>query len=146
MPDQFNGDPAPNATTEDPESATSTSFLDTFKLRAAETAKSFLIDMWLARHTEEKVLPILHSVLEAAKDEFADAVANGGGIYGVGYCFGAKYILILAGVPPPSPETDEEQGAISKEPLIKVGAVAHGLYCNASIRDHMLTVNRYFGY
>lgn len=91
----------------------------------------FLIDMWLARHTPEKVLPILHKVIEGAKEEFADAVANGGGIYGVGYCFGAKYILILAGEHP-DPITagegapkDEEQGVIKKEPLIRAGAIAH---------------------
>lgn len=76
------------------------SWLESVKLKTAEGIKSFMIDMWLARHTAEKVLPILHKVIEAAKDEFADAVANGGGIYGVGYCFGAKYILILAGEHP----------------------------------------------
>lgn len=88
--------------------------------------------MWLARHTPEKVLPILHKVVEGVKEEFADAVASGGGIYGIGYCFGAKYIVILGGVHPDpvawgqaAPE-DEEQGAVKKEPLIKAGAIAHG--------------------
>ena len=94
--------------------------------------KSFLIDKWLAYHTPEKVMPILHKVIESAKEEFADAVANGGGIYGVGYCFGAKYILLLAGEHPEytgSDKTapkDEEQGAAKHAPLIKAGAVAHG--------------------
>ncbi|KAK8089880.1 dienelactone hydrolase [Apiospora hydei] len=53
MPDLFGGDPAPNSAAL-PEAEASTSFLDNFKLKAVETAKSFMIDMWLARHTEEK--------------------------------------------------------------------------------------------
>jgi len=124
MPDLFEGDPAPNSTstTIDPDSPqdnpdtvtpypstagdapASPSFLDTFKIKAAETAKSFLIDMWLARHTEEKVMPILHKVLDAAKDEFADAVSNGGGVYAVGYCFGGRYVLLLAAERPVEPK------------------------------------------
>lgn len=91
-----------------------------------------MIDMWLARHTPGKVLPLLHKVISAAKEEFADAVANGGGIYGVGYCFGAKYILLLAGEHPDSViwgqenPGAEEEGMVKKGPFIKVGAVAHG--------------------
>ena len=34
-------------------------------------------------------MPILQRFIAGAKEEFADAVANGGGIYAVGYCFGA---------------------------------------------------------
>ncbi|KAF2478109.1 dienelactone hydrolase family protein-like protein [Lindgomyces ingoldianus] len=131
MPDQFEGNPAPNSVDmtkidEHP------SFLEQVKLKTAETFKSFLIDMWLAYHTPERVLPLLHKVIEGAKEEFADAVSNGGGIYGVGYCFGAKYILILSGEHPDTatwgqaPPKDEEQGVVKKEPLIKAGAVAHG--------------------
>jgi dienelactone hydrolase len=106
--------------------------IDQVKLRAAETVKSFMIDMWLARHTPEKVLPLLHKVIESAKEEFADAIANGGGIYGVGYCFGAKYVLILGGEHPDTvawgqTPKDEEQGVVKQEPLIKVGALAHGV-------------------
>jgi len=134
MPDQFQGDPAPNSVDQ---SALEDhpSFIEQIKVRAAETAKSFLIDMWLARHTPEKVLPILHKVIEGAKEEFADAVANGGGIYGVGYCFGAKYILILAGEHPdtvawgqaaPTAPKDEEHGVVKHAPIIKAGAIAHG--------------------
>lgn len=137
MPDLFEGDVAPNSSTVDAEQAAegTSSFLDNFKIKAAETAKSFMIDMWLARHTEEKVLPILHKVLDGAKDEFADAVSNGGGIYAVGYCFGARYILLLAaerksvvgggflgGAQKPA---DEEAGAAATGPFIKVGALAH---------------------
>jgi dienelactone hydrolase len=97
------------------------------KLRAAETAKSFMIDMWLARQTPEKVLPILHKVLESAKDEFADAVANGGGVYAAGYCFGGKYVMMLAGAPADaeSKGRDEEEGMVERGPLIKAGAIAH---------------------
>ncbi|RMZ74950.1 hypothetical protein DV737_g5574, partial [Chaetothyriales sp. CBS 132003] len=125
MPDQFGSDPAPATNT-------TPSLLDSIKLKAAETAKSFLIDMWLARQTREKVLPRLHRVLEAARDEYADCLAHsGGGIYAAGYCFGAKYVLILAG------ERQLETGSKGKGkgnkdtvpvpfPPLKAGAVAHG--------------------
>ncbi|KAK4452431.1 protein AIM2 [Podospora aff. communis PSN243] len=139
MPDLFNGDAAPNASTLADEPTTPGSFLDTFKIKAAETAKSFLIDMWLARHTEEKVMPILTKVIEACKDEFADAVSHGGGIYAVGYCFGGRYVLLLAGARPTvtgrgfpwsamsTPAPDEEAGkkASTEGPFIKAGAIAH---------------------
>jgi len=131
MPDQFDGDPAPNSVPE-PTSPAEPSFIERFKLGIVDSAKSFMIDMWLARHTPEKVLPLLHKVITAAKDEFADAIANGGGIYAVGYCFGAKYVLLLAGEHPDSllwgQETPsaEEEGMIKKGPFIKTGAVAHG--------------------
>lgn len=89
--------------------------------------------MWLARHTPEKVLPILQKATEGIKEEFADAVAHGGGIYAVGYCFGAKYVLLLGSELHPdvaagqrSPETEAEEGMAKKGPAIKVGAIAHG--------------------
>lgn len=133
MPDLFGGDPAPNsrAAADIAAEASSGSLLDVFKIKAVETAKSFLIDMWLARHTEEKVMPILHKVLEGARDEFADAVSHGGGVYAVGYCFGARYILLLA-AERPGPgqasrgEGDEEANQPrTVEPQIKAGALAH---------------------
>jgi len=131
MPDQFDNDPAPNSVdmTQLPQDA---SWLDSIKMKTAEGIKSFMIDMWLARHTPEKVMPLLHKVVEGAKEEFADAIANGGGIYGVGYCFGAKYILILAGEHPDTVAwaqevpKDEEQGTTKKEPVLRAGAIAHG--------------------
>jgi dienelactone hydrolase len=128
MPDQFAGDAAPNSASM-PEVTQETSWLDTFKLKGAEVTKSFMIDMWLARHTPETVMPVMNKVIEGAKEEFADAVANGGGIYGIGYCFGAKYILILAGTQgdhTTSAPKDEEQGSVKKEPVLRAGAVAHG--------------------
>lgn len=91
--------------------------------------------MWLARHTPEKVLPILHKVITSVKEEFADAVANGGGIYAVGYCFGAKYVLLLGSEtggsehiaqPAGGEDKEAEEGAVTKGPLIKAGAIAHG--------------------
>ena len=136
MPDLFSGDPAPNSKTTVVEEPTG-SILDTFKIKAAETAKSFLIDMWLARHTEEKVLPILHKVIDAAKDEFADAVSNGGGIYAVGYCFGGRFVLLLARERPVSvpgistpwsatrPVDEEASEPKTVGPFIRAGAVAH---------------------
>jgi len=139
MPDLFDGDPAPNTSTVADEPTTPGSLLDTFKIKAAETAKSFLIDMWLARHTEEKVMPILHKVMDACRDEFADAVSNGGGIYAVGYCFGGRYILLLGaerssaplgrGFPwsavSPGPADQEASKPTTSGPFIKAGAVAH---------------------
>ena len=97
----------------------------------ATTAKSFVLDMWLARQTPEKVLPILHKVIDGAKEEFADAVANGGGIYAVGYCFGGKYVSLLGSELPDTvahgqAQKDEEQGIVKTGPLIKCGALAHG--------------------
>lgn len=80
LPDMFSNDPLPGTPTYAEEK--DVSLLDQIKMKFAETSKSFLIDMWLARQTPEKVLPIIHKVMDAAKDEFADAVASGGGIYG----------------------------------------------------------------
>ncbi|KAF1942554.1 alpha/beta-hydrolase [Clathrospora elynae] len=130
MPDQFDNDPAPNSV-DMTEISQEVSWLESVKLRTAEGIKSFMIDMWLARHTPEKVLPLLHKVIESAKEEYADAVANGGGIYGIGYCFGAKYILMLAAELPDTvawgqaTPKDEEQGTVEKKPVLRAGAVAH---------------------
>ena len=136
---RFAGDPAPSSAT-DPNAfqESNPSLLEQVKLRAAETAKSFMIDMWLARQTPDKVLPILHKVLEGAKEEFADAVANGEGIYAVGYCFGGKYVAILASELPDTVAwgqaiKDEEQGIMKTGPLIKAGAFAHGADIHFSI-------------
>jgi len=128
LPDMFENDPLPGSATYQEEK--DTSIIEQIKMRAAETAKSFLIDMWLARQTPEKVLPIIHKVIDAAKDEFADAVANGGGIYSVGYCFGGRMTLLLAGEKPDpvlwgQQVKDEEAGVVKKGPYIKAGAIAH---------------------
>jgi len=128
LPDMFSNDPLPGSATYAEEK--DLSIIEQLKMRAAETAKSFLIDMWLARQTPEKVLPIIHKVIDAAKDEFADAVANGGGIYAVGYCFGGRMVLLLAGEKPDKPlwgqsANDEEAGIVAKGPYIKAGAIAH---------------------
>jgi dienelactone hydrolase len=128
MPDQFKGDAAPNSkamafSAEEAQGSSSISgpsILEQVKLRAVETAKSFMVDMWLARQTPEKVLPILTKVLETARDEYADAVAHGEGIYAVGYCFGGKYVVMLAG------EHDNNgDGGGTATIQIKAGAVAH---------------------
>ena len=126
---RFGGDAAPNPTVAAEES---TSTVEEVKLKMAEAVKSFQIDMWIARHTSEKTLPIVLKVLDAAKDEFADAVASGGGVYAVGYCFGGKYVLLLAGentenMNAAQASKDEEQPAAKKSPLIKAGALAHGM-------------------
>lgn len=129
MPDMFDGDQAPNSSTtiED----MNLTIIEQVKLRAADVAKSFMLDMWLARHTPEKIMPILFKVLEGAREEFADAVASGEGIYCVGYCLGAKYCLQLAGeraanFPGSQKLADEESGRVQKGPHVKAGAVAHG--------------------
>ena len=90
-----------------------------------------MLDMWLARQTQEKVLPIIQRVIEGAKEEFADAVANGDGIYAVGYCFGGKYVLLLGAELPDTVAKgqalkDEEQGMAKLGTQIKAGALAHG--------------------
>lgn len=133
MPDQFGGNAAPGtATTTTVEAASAPTFLERLKLGAVETAKSFIIDMWLAKHTPVTVLPILQKAIEGAHEEFADAVANGGGIYGAGYCFGAKYILLLCGEDASNVLSGheaadvEKQGDAGKMPQLKVGAIAHG--------------------
>ena len=133
---RFAGDPTPNSNNPQPKEKAEddSSIIEQVKLRAAETAKSFLIDMWLARHTTEKVIPRLHKVLDAIKEEFADAIANGDGLYAVGYCFGGKYVLLLGGegqrsvTSAPTAE-QEEQGAQQKKYCIKAGAIAHGGLC-----------------
>lgn len=131
---RFNGDTAPNTNTTI-HSESSPSFIERVKLGIAEAAKSFQIDMWLARHTPATVLPHLHRLLAALRDEFADAVANGDGIYAVGYSFGAKYVLLLGsdlgdematGQREGSQESKAEEGKM-KGPAIKVGALAHGI-------------------
>ena len=104
--------------------------IEKIKMGVATTAKSFVLDMWLARQTPEKVLPILHKVVEGAREEFADAVANGGGIYAVGYCFGGKYVCLFAADQGAANKGkgsgDEEAGLAKKGPLIKAGTLAHG--------------------
>jgi dienelactone hydrolase len=75
-------------------------------------------------------MPILQKFLASAKEEFADAVANGGGIYAVGYCFGAKYVLRLSAelsdTEAHGQVSDTEPGIVKKEPAIKAAAIAHG--------------------
>ena len=130
---RFGGEPAPNTVTQ-PLEGKETSIIEKIKMGLVDTVKSFTIDMWLARHTPDRVLPVLYKVLDAAKEEFADAIANGGGIYSVGYCFGAKYTLLLAGEEPDKalysavePAVgQEEEGKVRKGPFIKAGAIAHG--------------------
>ncbi|KAI6644124.1 hypothetical protein MCOR14_001460 [Pyricularia oryzae] len=121
MPDLFEGDAFPNATTAPEEGL---SLLDQIKLKAAEAAKSFMIDMWSARHTEEKVMPILHKVIDACKEEFADAISHGSGIYAAGYCFGGRYVILLASERAGAAGSDSRTTTAS-EPLIKVGSLAH---------------------
>lgn len=96
--------------------------------------------MWLARHTPEKVLPILHRVLTTVKEEYADAYANGGGIYAAGYCFGAKYVLLLGSElhqdvlqGQRGPETQAEEGMVKEGPMIKCGAIAHGILSKSDL-------------
>ncbi|KAK0252066.1 hypothetical protein LTS09_012860 [Friedmanniomyces endolithicus] len=130
---RFGGDPAPTTTTSTAPAEAHPTIIEQVKLGVASVAKSFTIDMWLARHTPEKVLPILHSVLTSVKEEYADAVSSGGGIYAVGYCFGAKYALLLAAdlhkdvaAGQRAPETQAEEGMAREGPQIKCGAIAHG--------------------
>ena len=141
MPDMFSGDPATNTTSTAPADSTSSpSIIEQVKLGIASVAKSFTIDMWLARHTPEKVLPILHRVLTTVKEEYADAYANGGGIYAAGYCFGAKYVCLLGSElhqdvvqGQRGPETQAEEGMATQGPMIKCGAIAHGILTKSDL-------------
>lgn len=120
MPDMFAGDTTSGAAITDD----STSILEQVKLKAVEMAKSFVIDMWLARITPDKVMPILHKVIEAAKDQYADSVKHGDGIYAVGYCVGGRFVMLLAkGTEKAS--ADEESGNVKSGPHIRAGVVAH---------------------
>lgn len=135
MPDQFAGDFAPNnvfAASDD-----QTSFLEALKLRAAEVAKSFRLDMWLARQTPASVLPRLTKVLGAVKEEFADAVQAGGGVYCVGVSVGGRHALLLAselGADVLEGQTDVseeaagkvEEGMIRRGPAVKAAVILHG--------------------
>lgn len=121
MPDMFGGDTAAGATAIADDS---TSLLEQIKLRAAEAAKSFVIDMWLARITPDKVMPVLHRVIEKAREEYAEAIRHGDGIYAVGYCVGARFVMLLA---QENEKTagDEESAKAKEGPYIKAGALAH---------------------
>lgn len=103
----------------------STSLIEQVKLKAAEVTKSFLIDMWLAKVTPDKVMPILHSVIDAAREQYADAVKHGDGIYAVGYCVGGRFVLLLGKDTATDNGADEEAGDVRKGPFIRAGAVAH---------------------
>ena len=107
--------------------------IEQIKLGFVEVAQSFWIDLWLARQTPERVMPIVQKVIEGIEEEFADAVASGGGIYAVGYCFGAKYVLLLGSELSEPLEGGKEEGGEDKAPpksskLIKAGALAHGTW------------------
>ncbi|RPA79659.1 alpha/beta-hydrolase [Ascobolus immersus RN42] len=107
MPDLFEGDPAPNAASVVAQ-AESNDWLETVKMAAVGGVKQFMIDMWLARHSLERTLPVVERFYGAAKQEFSEQASNG--IYAVGYCFGAKYVLRL-----------------NSAGKLKAGAVAHGI-------------------
>ncbi|KAK3062587.1 hypothetical protein LTR53_019301, partial [Teratosphaeriaceae sp. CCFEE 6253] len=65
--------------------------------------------------------------------EYADAISSGEGIYAVGYCFGAKYALLLAAdlhkdvaSGDRAPESQAEEGMATQGPQVKCVAIAHG--------------------
>ena len=136
MPDQFASDPAPQthvSTSQTPSQAPS--IIESVKLGLADAAKSFRIDMWLARHTPTTVLPRLHAFVDALGSEFADCVSYGDGVYGAGYCFGGRYIMLLSsavsddvasGQRKVEAQKDAEEGMVRRGPRVKAGVVAHG--------------------
>ena len=140
MPDQFNNDAAPNSVFAAGDDKTS--FLESLKLRAAEVAKSFRLDMWLARHTPSSVLPRLMKVLQAVKDEFADAVQAGGGVYCVGVSVGGRHALLLASEL--GADVFEGQKEVSEEAAGKVekGMVRRGPAVKAAVILHGATIER----
>lgn len=50
MPDQFSGDTAPNSASVDTKLNPDPPLLERIKLGVAETAKSFMLDMWVSRY------------------------------------------------------------------------------------------------
>jgi dienelactone hydrolase len=62
----------------------------------------------LARHSLERTFPIVERFYDTAEQEFNEQASNG--IYAVGYCFGAKYVLRL-----------------NSAGKLKAGALAHGI-------------------
>ena len=76
-------------------------------------------------------MPLLQKVIAGVKEEFADSVAYGGGIYAVGYCFGGKYVLLLSAQSRYALEHDETKTEAAPEAdeisRIKAGALAHGM-------------------
>lgn len=123
MPDLFGGDTAPGAAVTIPQETKSV--IEQLKIKAAEVTKSFLIDMWLAKITPDKVMPILHKVIDAAKEQYADSIKAGDGIYAVGYCVGGRFVLLLGKEAAAAENADEEAGAVKTGPFIKAGAIAH---------------------
>jgi dienelactone hydrolase len=54
--------------------------------------------MWLARHTPENTMPIIENVLKDVQEKYGDKnYTISLGTYAVGYCFGGKYAIRLAG-------------------------------------------------
>lgn len=137
---RFAGNPASSvSTTQTSAAEENPSLIEKVKLGVAAVAKSFTIDMWLARHTPQTVIPILQKAITGIRDEYGDAVTHGGGIYAVGYCFGARYVLLLGSelhvdvaAGQRDLETQAEEGMAKKGPEIKVGAIAHGTQVSIS--------------
>ncbi|GAO14359.1 hypothetical protein UVI_02034330 [Ustilaginoidea virens] len=124
MPDFLAGDTSPASVAIADDSA---SVLEQVKLKAAEVTKSFMLDMWLARVTPDRVMPLLGRVVDAAHEHFADAVEHGGGIYAVGYCVGGRFVLLLAQETAGADgDAAAAGGGRKKGPCIRAGALAHG--------------------
>lgn len=101
------------------------------------------VDTELSRLIVSQVLPLLKKVITGAKEEFADAVSYGSGIYACGYCFGARYVLLLGAELPKAvgkeqAPGDDESGAEDVAPVIKVGAIAHGIVASFALRRRTL--------
>jgi hypothetical protein len=67
---RFGGDPAPNGTNINQVMEDNPSLIEQVKLKAAETVQSFMLDMWLARQTQEKVVLMSHKRLLLSADCF----------------------------------------------------------------------------
>lgn len=83
------------------------------------------------------MLPRLNKVLTAVKDEFADAVQAGGGVYCVGVSVGGRFALLLASelgadVLEGQKEVSEEaagkveEGMVRRGPAVKAAVILHG--------------------
>jgi len=100
MPDQFQKDEyTVKGTTDDAselldDSNTErhTSLLENVKGVVASGVSALILDLWLARHSEQKTMPIVRNIVQAAKEHFTPQKT-----YAIGFGFGGNVLLILAG-------------------------------------------------
>uniref|UniRef100_A0A060T8W7 ARAD1C32978p n=1 Tax=Blastobotrys adeninivorans TaxID=409370 RepID=A0A060T8W7_BLAAD len=124
VPDLFDKDPIPidreQAVNQVSEPADSSSLLASFKVKAANTVKGFLDEMWLAKHTYERTAPQLSATIAEIVEVFKPEM-----VAVIGYSFGGRYVLNLL-------EGHESNAWSADEDLVAVGATIHPSLVKAS--------------